>query len=310
MLKFVEIKVSDMNSLQLVSKIRSKTEDLSRNIQELVVANQDFTGIDKELLKKQCIDLYELLLKLKTEAELPEERTYSKPSVIPLPKVEIPPMPVPETILTSAPEPVIEPEVLAPPMVAEEVNFQEVINWAEKHEETLDTLVQKVETTKAPEPVIETVAEEKILVETPLPNLEINIGKATENKRIQYTVMPDIPEPKANPLQEALKDKEPTYNEKLAMNNPQVTIPLVEKTIEAPIDNIKSAINLNKKIAFVNELFKENVVEYAKAIDRLNNASDLNDAFRIHNELKHQYHWENTNELVQDLERLIKRRFA
>jgi hypothetical protein len=101
-----------------------------------------------------------------------------------------------------------------------------------------------------------------------------------------------------------------SYNEKIAQTNPPVSIPLAEKTIEAPIDNIKSAINLNKKIAFVNELFKENVVEYAKAIERLNQATDRNDAFRIHNELKHLHNWDNNNELVMDLERLIKRRFA
>jgi hypothetical protein len=305
-----------MNSLQLVSKIRSKTEDLSRNIQELVIANQDFTGMDKELLKKQCIDLYELLLKLRTEPEVLEEKTYVKPAIQPAvvkvqPTVEVEQKPLPEIKPAVEPEPSPMEEAL--PVSVEASNFQDVINWAEVNDETLDTLVQKVETAHISENVVddlpEPIIEHKPAIET-IPNGEINIGKAVENKRIQYTVMPDIAEPKPNPLNEAIKDKEPTYNERIAMTNPQVTIPLVEKTIEAPIDNIKSAINLNKKIAFVNELFKENVVEYAKAIDRLNNASDLNDAFRIQNELKHQYNWENTNELVQDLERLIKRRFA
>jgi hypothetical protein len=305
-----------MNSLQLVSKIRSKTEDLSRNIQELVIANQDFTGMDKELLKKQCIDLYELLLKLKTEPEVLEEKAYVKPAIQPA-VVKVPPMPeleqkpLPEIKPVPEPEPIPIEETL--PVSVEASNFQDVINWAEVNDETLDTLVQKVETAHVtenlPDDLPEPIIEPKPFVE-PNASGEINIGKAVENKRIQYTVMPDITEPKATPLNESIKDKEPTYNEKIALNNPQVSIPLVEKTIEAPIENIKSAINLNKKIAFVNELFKENVVEYAKAIDRLNNATDLNDAFRIQNELKHQYQWENTNELVQDLERLIKRRFA
>lgn len=305
-----------MNSLQLVSKIRSKTEDLSRNIQELVIANQDFTGMDKELLKKQCIDLYELLLKLKTEPEVLEEKAYVKPAIQPA-VVKVPPMPeleqkpLPEIKPVPEPEPIPIEETLQ--VSVEASNFQDVINWAEVNDETLDTLVQKVETAHVtenlPDDLPEPIIEPKPFVE-PNASGEINIGKAVENKRIQYTVMPDITEPKATPLNESIKDKEPTYNEKIALNNPQVSIPLVEKTIEAPIENIKSAINLNKKIAFVNELFKENVVEYAKAIDRLNNATDLNDAFRIQNELKHQYQWENTNELVQDLERLIKRRFA
>jgi hypothetical protein len=86
-------------------------------------------------------------------------------------------------------------------------------------------------------------------------------------------------------------------------------VPLADKTIEAPIDNIKGAINLNKKIALVKILFNENVVEYAKAIERLNNALDKTDAMRIYNELKHQHQWDNENELVLDLEQLITRRF-
>jgi len=115
---------------------------------------------------------------------------------------------------------------------------------------------------------------------------------------------------KTVPLNATFKEKELTYNEKIAQVNPPVIIPMAENTIEAPIDSIKSAINLNKKISFVNELFKENVVEYAKAIDRMNNATDKNDAYRIYNELKHHYNWDNNHELVHDLERLIKRRFA
>jgi len=51
-------------------------------------------------------------------------------------------------------------------------------------------------------------------------------------------------------------------------------------------------------------------VEYAKSIDRLNQAIDLNDALRMFSEMKHTYNWDNANELVQDLDRLIKRRYA
>jgi hypothetical protein len=214
-------------------------------------------------------------------------------------------------------------------------NFQEVLNWADSKEESLDQISQKVDFIEPKieekiEPKIEAKLEAKIeqkidlkpepklepsILSEPIthevnPISEANLHKAIENKRIQYTVMPSIEEPKAVPLHETFTSKPLSYNEKIAQTNPPVSIPLAEKTIEAPIDNIKSAINLNKKIAFVNELFKENVVEYAKAIERLNQATDRNDAFRIHNELKHLHNWDNNNELVMDLERLIKRRFA
>jgi hypothetical protein len=223
-----------------------------------------------------------------------------------------------EIIEEKFPEPT--PVVIEEEPLVQANNFKEVLTYADQSMESLNDLVSKVELSdEVPEPIEEEKIEiipEKIeqtfshIGHEIHPAIDINIGKATENKRIQYTVMPDLEEHKPIPLNATFSQKEPSYNDKIAQIHPPVAIPLAEKTIEAPIDSIKSAINLNKKIAFVNELFKENVVEYAKAIDRLNNATDLNDAFRIQNELKHQYQWDNNHELVLDLERLIKRRFA
>jgi hypothetical protein len=327
-----------MNSLQLVSKIRSKADDLSQNISDLLQANHSFSSLDKALLSKQCLDLYELILKLKSEAELLEEKPLAKQNFS-FPTKES----APETPKNLQETPNFYQEIpvkpTPPPIVEESLvqtnNFQEVLNWADSKEESLDQISQKVDFIEPKieekiEPKIEAKLEAKIeqkidlkpepklepsILSEPIthevnPISEANLHKAIENKRIQYTVMPSIEEPKAVPLHETFTSKPLSYNEKIAQTNPPVSIPLAEKTIEAPIDNIKSAINLNKKIAFVNELFKENVVEYAKAIERLNQATDRNDAFRIHNELKHLHNWDNNNELVMDLERLIKRRFA
>ncbi|OYU97127.1 MAG: hypothetical protein CFE21_02215 [Bacteroidetes bacterium B1(2017)] len=310
--------VQVMNSLQLVSKIRSKSDDLSQNISDLLNGSHSFTGLDKELLKKQCLDLYELVLKLKSDAEMLEEKVPVKQSPsIPV-NVPVYTAPVIEPV-----EPILEPEL--EPIKVEEApvqanNFQEIISYADFSNASLDELVNKVEMADdLKEPVYESNSIEpfeEIEAISPKTNFEshhgidINIGKAVENKRIQYTVMPDIEEPKPIPLNSTFKEKELSYNDKIAQVNPPAAIPMADKTIEAPIESIKSAINLNKKIAFVNELFKENVVDYAKAIDRLNSATDRNDALRIHNELKHQYLWDNGNELVQDLERLIRRRFV
>jgi ABC-type transporter Mla subunit MlaD len=80
--------------------------------------------------------------------------------------------------------------------------------------------------------------------------------------------------------------------------------------LESRVESLKSAISLNKKIAFVNDLFKENTVEYAKAIEKLNTASDKNDALRYFSELKHTYSWDNNDELVKDLENLITKRYS
>jgi hypothetical protein len=294
-----------MNSLQLINKIKSKSDDLHKNINELLFANQSLHRIQKDLLNKQCLDLYELLLKLKIDEENIEDKfhiTAVKEEAI----IKTEPQEIIQHSVPIAMEEVIAPIVneieTANNLLVQTDNFQEVINWSDNQEESIDSIAEKVANIEPIKP-IEASLDEKAFV---IP--EVNISKATENKRIQYTVMPEAPKP--NPLNTNFTEKAPSYNDKMSINNPPILVPLADKTIEAPIDNIKGAINLNKKIAFVKMLFNENVVEYAKAIERLNNATDRIDAMRIHNELKDLHAWENQHELVQELEQLIKRRFA
>ncbi len=318
-----------MNPIQLFSKIKTKSDDLQQNIQQMLLIHE-VSAIDKDLLKKQCLDLYELILKLKTGDEngvvLPEpDRFQIKPEDL------VKESPVEKVVAVNDFQPEqLEPEPLAEiePFVVNE--FKDLFQ-SDTKELTLDEIEAKV-VIPAPEddpdlpplpenfaPYIKshehTIQEpEPIYMEPPTPKVfegagfEINIEKAVENKRIQKTVLPAIEEQKTVPLNQVFKEREATFNDKSAK---EVGLnPIVEKSLEAPIDSIKSAITLNKKISFVNELFKENVVEYAKAIDRLNMANDRTDAFRVFNELKHQFQWQTENELVNEMERLIKRRFA
>jgi hypothetical protein len=292
-----------MNSLQLINKIKSKSDDLHQNINELLYANQSLNRIQKDLLHKQCLDVYELLMKLKSEEESFEEKFNT-----PVAKEEVVSNPEPKEptqhilpIFKEEVKALVLPEPETEIQLVQTDNFQEVLNWSDNQDESLDAIAEKVSAIE-PIQVIEPVEEKSFIVP------EVNINKATENKRIQYTVMPEAPKP--NPLNTNFTEKLPSYNDKMGQTNPPVMVPLADKTIEAPIDNIKGAINLNKKIAFVKMLFNENVVEYAKAIERLNNAADRADALHIHNELKNQHGWDSHHELVHELEQLIKRRFS
>lgn len=281
-----------MNSLQLVSKLKVKSDDLNINIKEILSNGTSFTQLEKELLKKQCTDLFELILKLKTE----EQEQH---------------LPAPQTISETKLEEISTVPVIEPEKTQIQVNEFKTILQSTSPETTLDEIVTQIVEPKivieeevpaiVPMPIVEPLPP----IKTELP-IDINIEKAIENKRIQKTVMPQITEKPSIPLNEIFKEREASYNDK---NSKEQLSPIVEKTFEVQIDSIKNAITLNKKIAFVNDLFNKNVFEYAKTIDKLNQAIDLNDALRMFNELKHQYNWTNDNELVHDLERLIKRRF-
>lgn len=308
-----------MNSLQLISKLKSKSDDLQHALQSVLSPGASFNAIEKELLKKNCVELYELVLKLKTDAELAEEKHEIKPfynNLFAEEKKEVKITPVeekkPEPILPIEEKKIVEipePEI-AQPIVTFEASqsFNEVIKTIDVEEVTLNKLEEKTEASKIelddlPEFEFKPVVETPISVAAPI---EVNVEKAVENKRIFKTVMPD-PEVKPKPsLNDLVKPNDLTYNEKLAQ---KIEAPaLVERTAEMPIDNMKSEINLNKKIAFVNELFSENVVEYAKAIDKLNTANGQNEALRIFTEYKMQYNWQSNHELVTELERIVKRR--
>jgi len=284
-----------MNSLQLISKLKVKSDDLHVNIKEILLKGTSFTILEKELLKKQCVDLFELILKLKTE-----DQEAIAPSLV-------------QTIKQ---EEKIEPTYIEKATMPLEIHdFKDLLKehsldltLDEVFDNTIETFEEKpLPTIKQAEPEHIPAPKEHVIIPKYDTPIEINIEKAIENKRILKTVMPEITEKQTTPLNEIFKEREATYNEKVSK---EPANPIVEKTLEAPIDNIKSAITLNKKIAFVNELFAKNVFEYAKSIDRLNQAIDLNDALRIFSELKHHNTWTNNNELVMELERIIRRRFT
>lgn len=365
-----------MNSIQLISKINARIEDLAMLSHDVLQPNTELSNIEKEVLKRTCIDLFELVLKLKTSNDLSEEHIalkenisqeirkeelnfkeiiankikseevtintladtklyedeYFVESIVPVfnqPIVdeveapmqeieEVPQMPLftfthlPEVEIKEEPTIIVEPntekpvEVIAPVFEMPKVEMvkEEPAIIIERHTEPV------VIEPKQPEIITEKVVETPIVVAAP---------PVQEIKPVIETPKPIEPQPiieqntnKPNPLfsigKTVMPLTEPSLNERIAqkMDGFQFT----EKMIEPKIDSLKTAISLNKKIAFVNELFKENVVEYAKSIDKINNANGLNEALLFWGEMKIAHNWNNENPLVKDLEKLIQRRFS
>jgi hypothetical protein len=273
---------------------------------DILSHNKNLLAIEKEVLKKNCAELYDLLLRLKTNEEQIIENVASKEETI---KAE-----EPIIINNPAPEVVNEIPKLEDILIEELPSFNNMIETAGQ-EVTLNSIAEIiVEEEEIEEFEIIKVVEEPIaVIQTPIIENKIETHKPTDWKpelKIGRTVMPEIPKenPKPEPVLSAEKmEDELSFNERIAKNMERYQIS--DKPVEPKIDNLKTAISLNKKIAFVNELFKENVVDYAKNIDRINNASDINEAMGYFAELKTQYNWQATNELVVELEKLIQRRF-
>lgn len=363
------IEFCSMNSIQLISKINSRIEDLAMLSQEILKPNGDLSNIEKEVIKRNCSELYELVLKLKTSNDLSDEQLALKEnlsqeirnepsfkevitnslqddsSINTIAESKLSALVFEEEIIETAIDPIVEVEL---------ENVHPIGNiLAEITEDFHQPIVQETETeimeTEVAESIIEDAINEDAFIrgfdpEEALPEgwigeneeeeeeeteeiieeeLETIVKEITITESVVTPRKLEVPVFETKLVNEEQKEKpvaffsigktvmpktEPSLNDMIAQNLDGFQ--LSEKVIEPKIDNLKTAISLNKKIAFVNELFKENVVEYAKSIDKINSSNNLSEAMLIWTELKVAHNWNNENTLVKDLEKLIQRRFS
>jgi len=84
---------------------------------------------------------------------------------------------------------------------------------------------------------------------------------------------------------------------------------LAAKLQQAPVRDLKSAIGINDKFLFVNELFGGSMEKYNKSIDNLNDLKTLSGAMIYLNELKIELQWNSSNEAYQKLKDLVSHKF-
>lgn len=84
---------------------------------------------------------------------------------------------------------------------------------------------------------------------------------------------------------------------------------VAEKLQRNKITELKSAIGINEKFQFINELFDGNMKEYTVAIDQLNSFHSFAEAESYLANLQKVYKWNPDNLIVSTFEELIQRRF-
>lgn len=84
---------------------------------------------------------------------------------------------------------------------------------------------------------------------------------------------------------------------------------LGERLKKNPVSDIKTAIGINEKFLFINELFNGNMHDYNNAIKRLNRAQNIEEAAIIFDELKNQYDWNSEGQTTLQLLDFVERRF-
>jgi len=299
-----------MNLKEVQNKLSADISQLYETYQLISKSKQYFNDLDVALLQQQLLHIYHSLLKVQGQlAQLPinqeeVDTNLLEPEIKQYVNEEITPL---EIAIAEVETVKITPEEVLSPLTETVVELEqepETLKTIEKHTEP--EVIEKIETPKPntlvfdfnknDEPTLddlEKLMEEKVIVEDQLPQVQATLPLETSDVKPTLVVEPS-PEL-------SLLDKLSA-----SMRTPDV----YEKISREQQQSLKQAINLNKKIAFVNNLFNENTVEYAKAIEKLNASTTVHEALRYFNELKHQYSWSNENLLVKELETLIEKRFA
>jgi len=122
------------------------------------------------------------------------------------------------------------------------------------------------------------------------------------------------PHPPQSPPKKSIPDstpdlfeaEEPTFSIKLKEAREKSLGP---KTPSTRIDNLKTAISINEKFMFINELFDGNLREYNETIDVLNGFTTLNQASEYLDQLRKKNFWDSGSQAFRKLLELIQRKF-
>jgi type IV secretory pathway VirB10-like protein len=166
--------------------------------------------------------------------------------------------------------------------------------------------------------------------ETPQSDLHIVQEKREEEKQQDETSTPEekaeIPEPPSEPEPPKEEPKpEPSFP-KFVEKEPeeeksertiaeraedsQEDNSLAAKLNKNRIANLKTAIGLNDKFAFVNGLFNGDISAYNEAIEKLDACENLNSAQEFVGFLQKNYEWDEENSDLNSLLEFVERRFG
>lgn len=161
-----------------------------------------------------------------------------------------------------------------------------------------------------PEPVKEIIQEVLPAAVIPEPPVE---EKIQETKPVPpANAWNDIPtfayqQKEVYELNDSIAHHEESLNERLKTEKTELGSILKE----APVRDLRKAIGINDRFAFINELFRGDEIMYERSIKTINTFNILPEAeYWIQRELKLKIGWNEESETVQLFDQLVRRRFS
>jgi hypothetical protein len=155
--------------------------------------------------------------------------------------------------------------------------------FAETHVSTPISLVEEAPLLQVEAALDEYIAEEKPLIQNPIPDIFSSLQTIADR----------------------YKTPDSTLNEAMAISN----VSTVNTAIKQ-IRDLKSAIGINEKFLFINELFKGNMKEYTDTIVLLSDAETIELVHEILIPLKAKYVWREDSAAYVTLIDFLQRRFV
>lgn len=155
----------------------------------------------------------------------------------------------------------------------------------------------RVEKIEPPKPEIKT--EEKGIESEEKPEITFSINPTSEK--------PTEKEVYIHPNSDLFSEPKPSIADKLsAKQDPS----LGEKMQQNQINDIKSAIGINDKFLFINELFEGNLKNYNQAVEQLNLATNKEEAMSSFKSFQEKFNWPEKDEAVVKLKTILNRKFS
>jgi hypothetical protein len=108
-------------------------------------------------------------------------------------------------------------------------------------------------------------------------------------------------------INETIVVEKTSLNDKLKEAKTEVA----QMLVDTPVKDIKKAIGVNDRFVIINELFRGDEVMYERSIKTINSFDIWPEAeYWIRRELKLKLSWQDKNEIVQQFDQIVKRRFS
>jgi hypothetical protein len=108
-------------------------------------------------------------------------------------------------------------------------------------------------------------------------------------------------------IADKLKSDTPSLNDRITSGRSDLS--LADRMQLKPISDLKSAIGLNDKFQFINELFEGSSDRYTEAVNLLNSCIGIQEAEMLLADLKSRYSWNDQNQVWKKLREFIVRRY-